>query len=424
MIKPSIVKCNVCEEKILLRFQLGYYNIPFVFNCPNCGISINGFQDISNGNLIINVAKEIDSDLNQVKYYGNFSVEFLNKKITEFENIEEIIKKDFSPFMRTASLFDNIEEYSQINEKINKFMKFKLEKWGTIYSLYELLFDGRIDYIKKEVSKYSNKYNIINELDACIALHQLFLIDLHNILPENTLGKYMDLSEKIFNPEKCTEINEFINYVKTKVNFKVLNSKIIELYNRWITEFEKYMAVVSLCISDKLDKTDKDTFVMSTINFESMKSFYSDSYELILDLIWIPIGLNNIYERGNYNLFNDICGIENFDKYFSIKIKLNKNKALIDNEIFSIYLNTDRKVRNSISHYDYMLDNNNQKVTFYDNENDVEMYIVDFAKLCYENVILITYLNELYYSLMKYDYINMGLNLNIINEISGDNECI
>ena len=424
MIKPSIVKCNVCEEKILLRFQLGYYNIPFVFNCPNCGISINGFQDISNGNLIINVAKEIDSDLNQVKYYGNFSVEFLNKKITEFENIEEIIKKDFSPFMRTASLFDNIEEYSQINEKINKFMKFKLEKWGTIYSLYELLFDGRIDYIKKEVSKYSNKYNIINELDACIALHQLFLIDLHNILPENTLGKYMDLSEKIFNPEKCTEINEFINYVKTKVNFKVLNSKIIELYNRWITEFEKYMAVVSLCISDKLDKTDKDTFVMSTINFESMKSFYSDSYELILDLIWIPIGLNNIYERGNYNLFNDICGIENFDKYFSIKIKLNKNKALIDNEIFSIYLNTDRKVRNSISHYDYMLDNNNQKVTFYDNENDVEMYIVDFAKLCYENVILITYLNELYYSLIKYDYINMGLNLNIINEISGDNECI
>lgn len=424
MIKPYIVKCNVCEEKILLRFQLGYYNIPFVFNCPNCGISINGFQDISNGNLIINGAKEIDSDLNQVKYYGNFSVEFLNKKITEFENIEEIIKKDFSPFMRTASLFDNIEEYSQINEKINKFMKFKLEKWGTIYSLYELLFDGRIDYIKKEVSKYSNKYNIINELDACIALHQLFLIDLHNILPENTLGKYMDLSEKIFNPEKCTEINEFINYVKTKVNFKVLNSKIIELYNRWITEFEKYMAVVSLCISDKLDKTDKDTFVMSTINFESMKSFYSDSYELILDLIWIPIGLNNIYERGNYNLFNDICGIENFDKYFSIKIKLNKNKALIDNEIFSIYLNTDRKVRNSISHYDYMLDNNNQKVTFYDNENDVEMYIVDFAKLCYENVILITYLNELYYSLMKYDYINMGLNLNIINEISGDNECI
>lgn len=421
MVKQTIIECNICEEKILLRFQLGYYNIPFICKCPNCGISINGFQDISTGNLIVNGAKEIDSDLNQVKYYGNFSVEFLNKKITEFENIEEIIKKDFSPFMRTASLFDNIEEYSQINEKINKFMKFKLEKWGTIYSLYELLFDDRIEYIKKEILKHSNKYNIINELDACMALHQLFLIDLHNILPENTLRKYMDLSEKIFNSDKNTEINEFINYVKTKVNFKVLNSKIIELYNRWITEFEKYMSVVSLCISNKLDKVDKDTFVMSTINFESMKSFYSDSYELILDLTWIPIGLNNIYERGSYNLFNYTCGIENFDKYFSIKIKLNKNKALIDNEMFSIYLNTDRKVRNSISHYDYMLDNNNQKVIFYDNENDVEMYIVDFAKLCYENVILITYLNELYYSLMKYDYINMGLNLNIINEISGDN---
>ncbi len=35
------------------------------------------------------------------------------------------------------------------------------------------------------------------------------------------------------------------------------------------------------------------------------------------------------------------------------------------------------------------------------------MYLVDFAKLCYENIVLITYLNELFYSIVKYDYVNM-----------------
>ena len=202
-------------------------------------------------------------------------------------------------------------------------------------------------------------------------------------------------------------MKEFVNYAKTKVVFKYLSSKIMNLYNRWIKDYEKYMAVVTLCISDKLDKVDKENFILSTIDFENMKIFYSDSYELILDLIWIPVGLNNIYERGNYNIFSNDCDIKSFDKYFLIKNKLNKSKALIENEHFSVYLKMDRKVRNSISHFDYELEKNSPVVLFHDNDKNVEMYLVDFAKLCYENIVLITYLNELFYSILKYDYINM-----------------
>lgn len=421
MIKPSIVKCNICEEKILLRFQLGYYNIPFVFNCPNCGISIGGIQIVSNGQLEINNAIEIEENLENVGYYGNFSVEFLNKKLSKFISIDDIISQDFSPFMRTAMLFGDNLEFSKTNDRICNFLNFKNEKWNGIYSLFELYLNDKLEYLKKEITKYSNGYNIINELDACVALHQLLLVGFNSILPDDSLKNYTNISKKIFDKNRFKEMQEFINYVKNKVDFKSLNFKIIDLYNRWIKDYEKYMAVVTLCISDKLDKVDKENFILSTIDFESMKSFYSDSYELILDLIWIPVGLNNIHVRGSYNLFSDECDIENFDKYFLIKTKLNKSKALKDNEIFSIYLGMDRKVRNSISHFDYELHKNSPKVIFHDNGNDVELYLVDFAKLCYENVILITYLNELYYSLMKYDYINMGLNLNIINEISGDN---
>lgn len=407
MIKPSIVKCNVCEEKILLRFQLGYYNIPFVFNCPNCGISISGIQNISKGQLEINNAIEIDENIENVSYYGNFSVEFLNKKISKFISIEDVISQDFSPFMRTAMLFSDSLDFSKINDRICKFINFKTEKWNGIYSLFELYMNDKIDYVKKEIIKYSNRYNIVNELDACVALHELLVMGLNSILPDDSLKNYINISKKVFDDNKFKEMQEFINYTKTKVYFKYLGSKILDLYNRWIKDYEKYMAVVTLCISDKLDKVNKENFILSTIDFEDMKIFYSDSYELILDLIWIPIGLNNIYERGNYNIFSNECGIENFDKYFLIKNKLNKSKALIEDELFSIYLKMDRKVRNSISHFDYELNNNSPKVLFHDNDKDVEMYLVDFAKLCYENIILITYLNELFYSIVKYDYVNV-----------------
>lgn len=407
MIKPSIVKCNICEEKILLRFQLGYYNIPFVFNCPNCGISISGIENIMNGQVELNNAIEIDEKLENVGYYGNFSVEFLNKKISKFISIDDVISKDFSPFMRTAMLFGDSQEFFRINDRICKFINFKNEKWNVIYSLFELYINGKLDYVKKEIIKYSNEYNIVNELDACIALHELLVIGLNNVLPDNSLKNYINISKEIFDNTKFKEMQEFVNYAKTKVVFKYLSSKIMNLYNRWIKDYEKYMAVVTLCISDKLDKVDKENFILSTIDFESMKIFYSDSYELILDLIWIPVGLNNIYERGNYNIFSNDCGIESFDKYFLIKNKLNKSKALIENEHFSVYLKMDRKVRNSISHFDYELEKNSPEVLFHDNDKDVEMYLVDFAKLCYENIVLITYLNELFYSILKYDYANM-----------------
>lgn len=414
MIKPSIVKCNVCEEKILLRFQFGSYNIPFVFNCPNCGISINGIQNVSNGQLEITNATEIDDKLEHVGYYGNFSVEFLNRKISKFISIDDVISQDFSPFMRTSMLFEDSLELSKTNDRISRFLCFKNEQWNGIYSLFELYLNNRMDYLKKEIKKYSNRYNVINELDASIALHQMLLIGFSSILPDETLKNYINISKKIFDKNKSKEILKFIDYVKDKVDFKSLNYKIMDLYNRWIKDYEKYMSVVTLCISDKLDKVDKNNFILSTIDFESMKTFYSDSYELILDLIWIPIGLNNIHERNNYNLFSAECNIENFDKYFSIKTKLNKSKALIDSEVFSVYLNMDRKVRNSISHFDYELDKNSPKVIFHDNDNDLELYLVDFAKLCYENIVIITYLNELFYSIIKYNYISNGMSLNII----------
>lgn len=42
-------------------------------------------------------------------------------------------------------------------------------------------------------------------------------------------------------------------------------------------------------------------------------------------------------------------------------------------------------------------------------ENNVEMYLLDLAYLCYDNIIILSYLNELLYNLQKIDYIKDGL---------------
>jgi peptidoglycan/xylan/chitin deacetylase (PgdA/CDA1 family) len=68
----------------------------------------------------------------------------------------------------------------------------------------------------------------------------------------------------------------------------------------------------------------------------------------------------------------------------------------------------------------YEFDASTQKIVFQDQyrskENMVELYLVDLAQLCYENVVILTYLSELMYSLRKLDYIKEGLRPNIMRK--------
>ncbi len=42
MVDNKFITCSTCGTTINLRIQLGYFNIPFHVNCPNCDILING----------------------------------------------------------------------------------------------------------------------------------------------------------------------------------------------------------------------------------------------------------------------------------------------------------------------------------------------------------------------------------------------
>ena len=70
-----------------------------------------------------------------------------------------------------------------------------------------------------------------------------------------------------------------------------------------------------------------------------------------------------------------------------------------------------------ISHYTYEFDPSSQKITFYDKyknkQNIVELYLCDLALLCYDNITILLYLNELFYNLRKIDFIQSGMKPNI-----------
>lgn len=416
MIINHIAKCEYCEEKILLRFQLGSFDIPFEFSCPKCGVSISGNKYKNNTELHITNSLVIEEDIKNVLYYGNFSTEFINRKITKFKDINDIVNDGFSPYIYISGVINKDDVFFKRIKKISVFLDYRTNTWNKLLPLYELFFNYKINFIKKPILNFSKNYIIKNELDAFMSLHQLTILGIKNMMQENILDDYVKISKSIYEQKNIKETIKFINYLKTKIKMNELSQKVIEIYKKWFNDFEKYMAIVLIDTEENLNKINKKEFGISTINFKDMKTFYEETYELILELITIPIGLNNIVTRGNYDDFSEKSPYKNFDSYFA-QSKYNRTKSLMEEEKYSACLYINRNIRNAISHFDYKLNKESQVITFYDKYGDktemIEMFLLDFAFQCYKNIKNIIYMNELLYNIRKLDYVNQGMKPNI-----------
>ena len=424
MVAHSFTQCNYCKTKILLRFQVGYFDIPFDICCPECGVHISGVQKIVDDHtLTVSNASIIAEDLNGVDYYADFSVELPHAKTNRFESIESLMKTKFSPFLLTASLYEG-DKYFELIKHMREFLSFRSSCWSKLTPLYDLFFNGKIAPTQEHFTKLSSRFVVKNDLDALMALHQTTVLGMNTILPDGTLGKFIDASKQIAVPSILFKINDLVTSLGGNEYFNSVSKRLVKIYDRWIVNFEKYIPATMLSLGNAVEKLDKNTFGIATTRFEDMIKFYADSYELILDYIDVAIGLNNIVVRGDHNTFpaNTIrvnkktpC-VGNFKDYREI-VKSSRLNLLMDNEPFSKAVPLNRKVRNAIAHFNYEFNAGTQKITFSDkyknNDNAVELYLIELALLCYENISILVYLDELLYSLRKIHYTKLGMFPNI-----------
>lgn len=424
MIAHAFVQCDYCKKKILLRFQMGYFDIPFNICCPNCGVHINGTKRIINGHdTTINNASVVDEDLEGLDYYSDFSVELPHAKTTQFESLDSLMKTKFSPFMLTASLYED-DKYFELVKRMKEFLSFRSSYWQKLTPLYDLFFNEKIELTKEHFLKLSSRFGVKNELDALMALHQTTVLGMNTILPNGTLGQFTDASKRINTPSTLIKMDALIDSLGKKEYFNSVCKRLVKIFDRWITNFEKYIPATMLVLGNATEKFDKNTFGIATTSVEDMLDFYADSYELILDYIDVAIGLNNIVVRGDHNAFpaNTIrvnkktpC-VGNFEDYREI-VKSSRLNLLVDSEPFSKVIPLNRNVRNAIAHFNYEFDAGTQKIIFSDkykgNDNTIELYLIELAILCYENISILVYLDELLYSIRKIRYTKLGMYPNI-----------
>lgn len=414
MVVNEFIQCKSCNTLINLRAQAGYMSIPFSIDCPTCNSNIVGTMGEKEQSFIllkIKNAKRIHTNpknLADMYYSFELSTEFLTRKVIQKNWTSDY---EFSPFLR------NFNKQALINQSMSKAFEFldfvSKHKWDDLERLINLNLNGNQKYALISLNEQLKDSNsdlkkVKTPLEVSVALHQMLLVDtgLEFVFGQKQLNDYANYANKIY-----TRKDILIDYIKE--NYSDVNSKIKEfnrsfmnLMHEFAKTYKQLLPVVFIRLNNSIDETDFDQLGITTLNYEQINQFYSHSYEFILKRTNIIFVLNNIFTRGDALKYPDDNTLDQFNKISDY----NKLSKIDLSEPFSKPMDSlKNKIRNAIAHYDVSVNRNLQKITYKDRNNIEKLSYVELANLCLENISLVFYLNELYYTMEKYKFFIDGV---------------
>src|SRR5690625_2043574 len=340
------LQCEICKNIVRLKIYGGYVTKnSYVYNCPECNVTISGHL-IWNEDPEEGFIKEFKSN-NATKYPGKDSeshvlqiaTEFFTDKIKMF-NISDptmflspfmIEKVDFETKQKRATLLnyitDNFQEdlivtlrlWELYKNKKNKYLKRQL----LLYNFVEPVPLGqvlKVDYPTKII-------------EAIYKSFSAFITESGYINDINMLRKMLnDIDRK--NPNDISEL-----YKDLKDLIEYYDENIIHLLKNF-ANYYSYIWPIILSRTYEIEDIDelKEKKGILTTNFESLKNYYVEAFEILCSLLPIFLGVQNIKLRGNRNAFEK-----------DISNKFPKIKSIVE--------------------YDKKVMNKGNKVKFFENEN-------------------------------------------------------
>ncbi|MBC2135322.1 hypothetical protein HCA93_03235 [Listeria innocua] len=277
MMHNIFIACDLCDENINLRIQMGYFDIPFNIHCPSCETSITGTVLLDNDSgmnifedksiLRLYNAHEVNTDdtINNI-YSVELSAEFPTKKL----NKRDMNIPDLTAFMRNTSNRDSTYDAM-------KFIACHREYFNEIHTYFNLFFNNKNELLQTKLNKtlirlpkITSFKEVNNRLESYMLLHQLLmtLAGTSYALEDNLLVSYSELGKKIGLNEKHEKIIEYLPIIKPR--FDSIEKKVLELIGDFGNIYTQLIPVVVLRNSNGFQDLNKNEFGLMTV-YASLK---------------------------------------------------------------------------------------------------------------------------------------------------------
>ncbi|KAA0768152.1 hypothetical protein DN392_28185 [Bacillus sp. BB51/4] len=402
-------KCKVCETPYLLKFQIGY--VPknhFSFECPTCGVMIEGVINVNNEEITF------DGDFdNLVDYHGNISKAkegYFMQLTSEFYQQKISLLKDYtmripSPFMQNLSPYSKkmnglaiylAEDVHQQVHDYKNLVNLVLSKKNNVKYVYSEL-RKLLDNINVDEEKFTNDYKIDR-------YNILFMAITDSISPLLGLNEEKfqvnDIRDKLY--EMYENKGEFQKFRKAFQDS--LPNLINLLTNAFYSSINIIPEIIPVITSEtynhkNIEEIKKD-YGLSTANYKTLLKNYAENYEILGKLMPLIAAIDNINTRKNINKFVEgstslgnnhplvkaTTSLGNFSKS-TIGIRIQYLKSISsDIPRYNDLTVLNSRIRNAINHSSVEYDSIEQKLTFKDREIKTEKYLIEFAE---ENYVML-----------------------------------
>jgi len=413
MVYNCYIKCQVCGKITRIRLQVGWRNQhPIVVACGECGTSISGiaYMDQENAGLDFQFSNaEIMADVTEAAFIVECSSEFTTYK--HCIDHKKIIGETLTPFMRTFQKMD----YEKFRDCVSA-LKSTENRWEHYKRIQDLFSNGKDQYLVQELKKLfvNEKFYYRNKLEILRMVH---MVEYLGFMIPLCKKEIQDVSECMLkNKKQLNDITAFITCLEQKEGYRLeeLQKLIYKTQNDFVMNYPALIPALSLYFyKEKFVAYDDEG--STTSDFESIKQFYIDVYEALGTLLIVPLGLNNIEYRHDFNDFKfsngpKETGIDGFIKLS----KANKFKQIDLSECFTKNFKVNRvaQLRNAIGHNDYVYDAMTQKITYKydpkDKAKEDEMYLLEMEELAINMFIAVLLIAECIYQLRKIDLVDKG----------------
>ncbi len=379
MMVSRIITCPICSKKTLLRIQDGGYlnEYPVRFNCINCRTLIKGNYIMNpkahnRGLNIINAKVEecipepITLNISGVDYVAEVSGELPCKMVCEYKGgISE------SPFLSATDHIDDMQGYIARLKYFNS----NMEEWKAQKSTaFQLLEDGSIEYIamalKNRMGTYAYECN--HYIKSLHCLQEVVLEETKYIFFDGKQDEYILSIINALSQLDKDALQIFIEGLGGVEELILAYRKTIDVISEFMTIYPNLLPAETYSLFKNKETANS---CIATCSFNDVKTFYQDSYESLLSVLMIPVCLDNIKTRGNYQAFSSVydavyCNSKytrNLQWYRGLDNGTRINK-LDENEEFQriILLPANRLLRNGIGHNNIRYDSLDQSIIAYD----------------------------------------------------------
>lgn len=415
----QVVECQVCKTRTLLRTLLGWLpEHPIRIPCGHCGILIQGKVTLEQEKPdfefeFVNGTTVPGEDST---FYIECSGEMLTEKLKERASLasgEDLL----SPFIK-AFMDMGFEQYQEFKKRTLQFLGRIQHFWPSVHRANQLWSGKKGEFLRTEIHSHLDEamFPATNRLEQFRGLHQLNLLLTFPITEplmfDSTVDLLRDEVPSLIDAHRKS-VDDCVAYFGEELLMSY-SDRFHRVLERMVETFPFLIPGFSLSFCPAVSARYTREKGMTTTGFEDVKQFYIDCYEDAAEILPLVAALNNLKHRGDFMCMKPVRrDVKTLDA-FRNATKGTRLQFFDGSEMFDrMSMGLNPGIRNAIGHSSYQYDGIGQVIRYFPKGtlgkgDEVEMYLTEFTRLCWDVFQNHIHLNEAVYHISKIYYIQEG----------------